>query len=117
MKYTEGPWNWKSYQESEDVRGAFVYVTRPAQGGCCANPDICRVYSMDDDGEPGGEMEANAHLISAGPELLEACELSLRNVLSLLYLLPVDTDETTRASFRVWQETLSAAIAKAEGKE
>jgi hypothetical protein len=66
--HTPGPWEAYSFRASEDTRGAMVRVMRPETEGTRANPDICRVYAMGDDGRPGGEMEANARLIAAAPE-------------------------------------------------
>jgi hypothetical protein len=71
-KHTPGTWEAYSFRESEDVRGAMVRVMRPATDATRANPDICRVYAMGDDGRPGGEMEANARLIAAAPSMHEA---------------------------------------------
>lgn len=48
------------------------------------------------------EMQANARLIAAAPELLEACKMALS------CMAPEDNDATAR--------TLRSAIAKAEGK-
>ncbi len=49
----------------------------------------------------GRRAEANAHLIAAAPDLLAACELAVRNLDPAPY----------------WIGALTAAIAKARGKE
>jgi hypothetical protein len=78
-KHTPGDWHVEIYQDSADTRAARVWTDRPETDGCKANPDICHVYAIGDDGRPGGEMEANAKLIAAAPKLL-AC---LREVVNM----------------------------------
>jgi hypothetical protein len=48
----------------------MVYVERPATDWNKENPDICRVFKVDEDGNP--ERYANARLIAAAPDLLAA---------------------------------------------
>ena len=62
-----------------------------------------------------GPSGANARLIAAAPEGLDANKLSLRNVESLIYQLPLkETQE--RASLEAWAATLRATITKATGQ-
>ena len=104
--HTPGPWvcrHWDGNQqiviESVRHRGpnelALVrppLTATPHDGWTCTAEDVA-------------ENEANARLIAAAPELLEACKLSLKNVLS-------DT-----IAISTWRDMLRNAIAKAEGKE
>ena len=59
--------------------------------------------------------EANARLIAAAPELLEALHHALNDLESRQYMLPVDADETERAILEAQHNIYSRAIAKAEG--
>ena len=78
-KHTPGDWNVEIYQDSADTRAARVWTDRPETEGGKANPDICHVYAIGDDGRLGGEMEANAKLISASPDLIAALFLCVWN--------------------------------------
>jgi hypothetical protein len=78
-KHTPGDWHIEIYQDSQDTRAARIWTDRPETEGCKANPDICHVYAIGDDGRPGGEMEANAKLIAACPDLLAALVLCVEN--------------------------------------
>lgn len=54
---------------------------------------------------PAEQQEANARLIAAAPDLLEACKLVLENI------------APKYSSYHICVEKLRAAISKAEGKE
>lgn len=86
--YTKGKWEVVFAKQKADVRTAFVFIQRPEGYGTKENPDICQVFAMGDDGREGEEMEANARLISAAPDLLEACKKALELVNKTL---PKDT--------------------------
>lgn len=62
---------------------------------------------------PAEQREANARLIAAAPDLLAACEESLRKINFRLWLgdmpLPVELE--------AWKNMLSAALVRAEGKQ
>jgi hypothetical protein len=95
MTHTPGPWNiW--YKGEKDI---------PAIANNYANTghatDICTV-----DGE---NQDANAHLIAAAPELLEACEAALEVTDSIL------VPALGTAGLQL-AERLRAAIAKARGE-
>ena len=60
---TPGPWRVLSFAASKDCRNSFVYSPRFTDG-TRNSPDICRVFTTCEDERPGGEMEANARLIS-----------------------------------------------------
>jgi hypothetical protein len=72
-KHTPGPWEWKD-------QGGYYYLV--AIGDYGAHPNGSKVEPMiADDGSAGGEYSpsidvrgADARLIAAAPDLLEACE-------------------------------------------
>ena len=78
--HTPGPWRFMS-------TGEYLAVFANMQGGTKV---ICPVKIAD---------EADAHLIAAAPDLLEAAKLAVSNIMSI------------EAHYK-----LSAAIAKAEGR-
>lgn len=102
-KHTPGPWEIRRSQSGypyqiraphiQDAPGAIIDVTR---WGSISMPS-------------SEEGEANARLISATPDLLEA----LRNCLSLVELKFGNTDQTGNAAI----EQAKAALAKATGKD
>ena len=116
-KITGGDWTAYTFQKSEDVRGAMVRIERPASDGMRANPDICEVFAIGDDGRRGGEMEANARLIAAAPELKDA----LADLVFDLAAIGFDSEDSVSGADAVevicqhWK-TLKAAIAQATGK-
>lgn len=92
VKHTPGPWEminlnvYHNYPTGQKV--ADCYVKKPFG-----------VYDA-------GECEANARLIAAAPDLLEAC----KSALELIQVCTVYKDMSTA-------KELMAAIAKAEGEE
>ncbi|MBU6190660.1 MAG: hypothetical protein KGR68_15195 [Betaproteobacteria bacterium] len=103
-KHTPGPWVLEN-------RGYKFIVSKPGDG--YITRDVCR---MDASTMSAFAQEANARLIAAAPELLEA----LRVFVSAAY--PVTTEINPRG--HAWSEAYldqaldnaRAAIAKAEGK-
>ena len=116
-KITGGDWTAYTFQKSEDVRGAMVRIERPASDGMRANPDICEVFAIGDDGRRGGEMEANARLIAAAPELLEAAKELLATHGDCLYdvLNPCGGAEHWGGGEACETCKLRAAVVKATG--
>lgn len=88
--YTPGPWE-------PSVETGFVYSVHHCL--------IAEVYS----GDGHGQQSANARLIAAAPELLEACIEALENDESCEGFNAANMDQALR-------EKLRAAIAKAAGK-
>lgn len=92
-KHTPGPW------EAGDVDGDDIYIWSEGQ------KQFVGLASYEDGTQR--EVQANAHLIAAAPELLEACELAEQ----FWYAdHPNDTVEAQQA-----RRQLRAAIAKATG--
>ena len=61
------------------------------------------------------EQRAEETVRNAAPDLLSACEHSLRNVESMLHMLPLKADAIERQSLTAWAAQLRAAIARANG--
>lgn len=101
-KHTPGPWEFvPKLTASENHRGFFVRAEKATRNGKWA---LAEVQPGDEDGMLG---KANARLIAAAPDLLEA--LKAFNQCLCLNL-----------SYKQWNEVnemACAAIAKAEGKE
>ena len=64
MKHTPGPWNI----EKED--GEFIAIYSSKSSGSILLADVLDIY--------GKESKANARLIAAAPDLLEACQYVVR---------------------------------------
>lgn len=104
MSHTPGPW------EVEIHANGCVFITSPntsSSGG-----DIADLYHTILDAFDGQQIvtkqnaEANAHLIAAAPDLLEACEEAVEQLWHLA------KDKQTNP----WVKQLRAAIAKAKGE-
>jgi hypothetical protein len=95
-KHTPGPWDYSAkLSASENHRGFRIWE----HGDSWVLADV---MPMDEDGKQG---EANARLIAAAPELLEA----LKTCLLIVEHLAAESAPTTIAEAR-------AAIAKATGQ-
>jgi hypothetical protein len=99
-KHTQGPW---IYTTDEDWDGAHIMdkhgrIVADCQG--CDIPGACGEVGTD-------EAKANARLISAAPDLLEALEM----------LMPFAPNHFTECQYTkaVWQDA-AKAIAKARGQ-
>lgn len=91
-QHTPGPWNWHQYS-----RGLYIYGL--GHQVCCI--DASRASDMDH------EDKANARLIAAAPDLLEALQAFVSDHLTLSECVQ---------NAAVLERAL-AAIAKTEGKE
>ena len=94
-KYTPGPWNANFTRFSRWVVG--FHITDPKHGSL---RPICEAYDKMGAMNPD-EIAANARLISAAPELLEALKWAVDNPNDDAY----------------WIEQARAAIAKATGEQ
>lgn len=96
-KHTPGPW----VVGSTTNHGQCVYIDAPkGDAGLCYSSwsGIACAYGSDDDKEAGREIAAaNAHLIAAAPELLEALEYCL-DCLGDEFALPADCQNNARAA-------------------
>ena len=88
-KHTPGPWSY------HNTPTPFIYVNA---GGL----PICQIYTSTAHGQSMGEQFANARLIAAAPELLEA----------LQFVMTASGEQLSTAL-----EQAQAAIAKATGEQ
>jgi len=98
--WTAGPWTPSTVKGDE--------VVHSSEGDCIA---WCNGIRVDN--------RANARLIAAAPELMEASRLTLRNLKSMISFFPLDlahAQEIELQSLKTWAATVDAAIAKAEGQ-
>lgn len=104
-KHTPGPWTLDLGNIGVDMKNN-VGVDAPDHGGIAQV-----VWVMDDDANEGKNTptcEANARLIAAAPDLLEALKLCEGNISSLLA-------STHPRVYGEWLDFVRATIAKAEG--
>lgn len=113
-KYTAGAWKVDIWEYSLSNSG----VNPPAKELAIINEEN-RIAVLDwDQGKenpftiPNDEALANARLIAASPELLEACKTALDRVNGLIRDIP-----SQAGIFDIWAKELRATIAKAEGGE
>ena len=104
IKHTPGPWKWVQldfsgyYHELHDKSGTVICDDGSAQGEYSAQIDV---------------KGANARLIAAAPELLEALEDALIDFDNWA----AHEDNHPHEHLVVWAEKARAAIAKAKGEE
>lgn len=101
-------------------------TTKHTPGPCVPRTDKIEVTAVDDgwllEMDNGYQVamvyscEKDARTFAAAPRMLEALELTLRNVESMIYMLPASADETERASLNTWAATVRAAIKAARGE-
>lgn len=109
MTHTPGPWKISSTQRNKRLGQdeSFILTDRPYPNGACVA--IVR------EGELFGELEGNANLIAAAPDLLT----QLKEAAQMLnYLTPEQFDDADHeANWARMLEGIDKAIAKAEGRE
>ena len=93
-KHTPGPW---TVNYETDING----MENDPENGCAGLVDVAHVYMR----TVPGRHEANARLIAAAPELLEALQEA------------VDRQAYREGSGPNWWENARAAIAKATGEQ
>lgn len=96
-KHTPGPWF---------VTGAMTKYIE-ARIGCGMVQEVAAVGPTDADGGYGEQQHANASLVAAAPELLDALEDALHGV---------EGNHPLDADIHSWQDAARAAIAKAKGQ-
>lgn len=97
-EHTAGPWHLE--WNADDHSGIFIHAGH--------NTYVASVYPADEELGFTDENEANARLIAAAPELLEACYQALDHIGS-------EQEGDEEAEARVFA-FLEAAIAKARGQ-
>ena len=76
-EHTPGPWHVRFDQKAPDVFGFSIYDSENLGEQICGFDEF---DNLDDDHVH--HIEANARLISAAPDLLAACEATLRHISS-----------------------------------
>ena len=103
-KHTAGPWvvkNCDDVAEMIDVEGFGIYAVSDLDQSLAAEECPSAICFMN---ENWGEFQANAHLIAAAPDMLEALKLALKH-----FRHPTSAETEARA-------VIVSAIAKAEGR-
>lgn len=100
-KYTPGPW---TVHNGFDKYGKGAYFPSVI---LCKDKRIIVNNSHDQEAE---SLMANAYLIAAAPELLEACKMAQTQLMAYAFDMP----ERFKKSFNQGQKMLNDAIAKAE---
>ena len=99
-KHTPGPWEIKSHFDS-----CYRYISAPEHIA------LAQVVWCVEEEERSPVCEANAHLIAAAPELLEALEMGYRETMDYIRLNHLPGAEDNH-----WLQLARAAIAKAKGE-
>ena len=102
-KYTPGPWRIGEY-----LIGQHAWEDRPDYDRAIYGHDQVKIAVMEQWYKDGGESEANARLIAAAPELLEACQAAFR------LLNDPDADEFQAVAVT---NALAAVLVRAQGEE
>ena len=106
MKYTKGP--WRLSETPKDAIFNRYLLTGPG------NEIIATIHAPIAPVElSGSEVDANALLISSAPDLLEACKMVLRELLSQQRQRPIPERDGER--FEGVVDTASQAIKRATG--
>lgn len=106
-KFTPGPWTAEPRQTRDDNGHYLTYEVADAQGRCVVEFSNTSVSELNYDGESQWDEQsrANAHLISAAPELYAALESALEQF-ELLAKEPATNP---------WCVQMRAALSKARG--
>lgn len=108
-KYTPGPWNIKRDERDEEPHDPIeIFAGRYCVA--CAIADDRHYDAFGDDDVFLPMVEANAQLIAAAPDLLEACKLAEAN------LTAQDDVEKLILRTEIVLRFVRLAIAKAEGR-
>lgn len=106
-KHTPGPWNDGLYHEGRDGGRFRTFVTSPDN----IVPIACVPTGVEGYGREEGR--ANAHLIAAAPELLEACKLAIPSGVCLTNKNVADSTIVSLDCTMGDLRKIAAAIAKA----
>ena len=102
MKHTPGPWRVCGYNRA-------ILQDKVSIDGCCLA--IADLPTSMGPMHPHGYNEANANLIAAAPELLDAAEGMIAAIDAVQ-----DTSQPIPSHLAAYYGSMRAAIAKAEGK-
>lgn len=108
MKHTPGKW-----KVNEHIFGEYFADIEGRDSDCPTNDKQIRTIAVILKYASKEECKANARLIAAAPELLEACKKALNN----LRKQRVFATPTKAVEFMAQEKELEQSIAKAEGKE
>lgn len=115
MSHTPGPWNMETVPTSNGTChkiGPFPWNGAHKENYACVYADQIRPHDYGHS-KVGDELLANARLISAAPELLDACDMSINTLLGCCVAGGgVDDRKTMLETIAM----LRAAINKALGK-
>lgn len=109
-KHTPGPWVAEDpgYNTKSSLAGNPILIQGPVDKESFGE-ELASLRLWSDHNEQNEQQRANARLIAAAPELLEAAKLALA---ALQREIDITDNEFHPATMRI----LKAAIAKAEGK-
>jgi hypothetical protein len=110
MSHTPGPWD---FIPSEDPKNANANVARHWVRGPETDESKCRTICDIAKWDTQERQAANARLIAAAPEMLEALEVTAENIRSLG---PAGALSKVYAPYEEWLKVVEAAIAKAKGE-
>ena len=115
-KHTPGPWSSLEYQANPDSKKWAISCLRPAKNGCRENPQVAICNEMGGSSIGEDEGRANARLIAAAPDLLEAIVALRDEAVKISEKFDVD-GKGFAGSAPIWAYILDAteAIAKAGG--
>lgn len=104
MKHTKGPWHYNT--DTVDIDNKSIGVHRPGEP--------CKRIFVTHDGTRTGikQSSADAKLIAAAPEMLEALSIIINN---LYAMQPEFSSELDKASYKACKDAAHAAINKAKG--
>lgn len=106
-KHTPGPWIFAEAVEGRYTKTDMRRIRSASEG--FEHGAVCEVYGIND----GTEACANARLIAAVPELLEALRITRGKIASLSPAGTLDPFEP----YREWLAMLDRTIAKATGEQ
>lgn len=110
MNHTPGPWEAGKTYKFTDSPDFFAVIFSPAKTGKFHTPRSGQAYGVDN-----CECTANAHLIAAAPELLDACKA----IIDAGIVTEHNGLRVFSGDFQSYDDAMRAmrdAIAKAEGE-